>query len=33
MLKLGVIRRSNATAYSHPLLTKKPNGEWRFVID
>ena len=33
LLQLGVIRRSNATAYSHPLLTKKVNGDWRFVID
>jgi transposase InsO family protein len=33
MLRAGVIRQSNSPYYSQVLLTLKPNGEWRFVID
>ena len=33
LLKLGVIRPSKATHYSHPHLTPKPDGSWRFCID
>ena len=33
MLKLGVIQPSQAQYYSHPHLTKKPDGSWRFCID
>jgi len=31
--RLGVIRPSQANAYSQVLLTPKPNGSWRFCID
>jgi len=33
MLKLGVIQPSQAPYYSHPHLTRKPDGSWRFCID
>ena len=32
-LKLKLIRKSQARAWSQVLLTKKPNGKWRFCID
>jgi hypothetical protein len=33
LLELGVIRPSQAKYYSHPHLTPKPDGSWRFCID
>jgi hypothetical protein len=32
-LKLKLIRKSQARSWSQVLLTKKPNGKWRFCID
>ena len=29
----GLIRPSNATSWSHPHLTTKPNGEYRVCMD
>jgi len=33
MLELGVIRPSQANAFSQILLVPKPNGKWRFCVD
>jgi transposase InsO family protein len=33
MLKSGIIRASQATAYSQVMMTPKTNGEWRFCVD
>ena len=30
---LGIIRKCDATAYSHVLMVRKPNGTWRMCID
>ena len=32
-LKLRLIRKSQSKAWSQVLLTKKPNGAWRFCLD
>mgnify|MGYP000847459154 CR=1 FL=1 len=32
-LKLGLIVRSQATAYSQVVMVPKPNGKWRFCVD
>ena len=32
-LKHKLIRKSQARAWSQVLLTKKPNGKWRFCLD
>jgi hypothetical protein len=32
-LKDGLIRKSDARQFSQVLLTKKPNGTWRFCVD